>query len=120
MNRVKIEVLGSAYTIATPEEEEYVRSLAKDLDNQLKQMLAQNPKMSPAMALILCAINSADQQRKSEHSADHLRGQLSEYLEDAARARMELDDSRRELERLRRQLDIQQQTERTNRIGGSL
>jgi cell division protein ZapA len=71
------------------------------------------------MALVLCAINSADQQKKSENSADHLRGQLSEYLEDAARARMELEEARRELDRLRRQSDIQNQTRRYETPGGT-
>ena len=106
INRVKIEVLGSSYTIATPEDEEYVRALAREIDSELRQLLDQNPKMSPASALILCTMNRADQHKKSEVSADHMRTQLSEYLEDAARTRIELDDARREMERLKRQLKV--------------
>jgi cell division protein ZapA (FtsZ GTPase activity inhibitor) len=120
MNRIKIEVLGSTYTIATPEEEEYVLALAKDLDGQLRQLLAHNPKMSPVMGLILCAINSADLQKKSEGSADHLRRQLTEYLEDVARTRIELDDARRELDRLKRQLDILRKADGAGRGGSAL
>ena len=35
-----------------------------------------------------------------------MRGQLTDYLEDAARARIELEESKREIERLTRQLEL--------------
>ena len=35
-----------------------------------------------------------------------MRSQLSDYLEDAARARIELDDAKREMEKMRRQLEL--------------
>ena len=38
-------------------------------------------------------------------NADRMRTQISEYLEDAAKARIELDEAKRELVRLRRQLE---------------
>ena len=44
-------------------------------------------RLSPNAALILCAMGYADSLHKSEESADHLRSQLSEYLEEATRAR---------------------------------
>ncbi|MEG1849425.1 MAG: cell division protein ZapA [Oscillospiraceae bacterium] len=104
INRVKIEVLGSTYTVATPEDEQYVRTLARELDGQLKQLMDSDPRLSPASALILCAISYADSYRKSESSSDHMRAQLTEYLEEAARARNELESANRELEVLRRQV----------------
>ena len=105
-NRVRIEILGAEYTIATPEEEEYVRRLAREIDAQVSQLLDNDSKLSPNAALILCALGYADSFYKSERSADHMRSQLSEYLEDAARARIELDDAKRELEKMRRQIDL--------------
>ena len=108
VNRIKIEVLGTTYTITTPEEEQYVRALAKEVDSQVRQLVDQNPKMSPSAALIICALSSMDSYKKSEKSADHLRAQLSDYLEDATRARIELDDAKREVEKLRRQLALHQ------------
>ena len=50
--------------------------------------------------------NFEDAYKKSEASADHMRGQLTDYLEDAARARIELEESKREIERLTRQLEL--------------
>ncbi len=105
-NRVKIEILGAEYTIATPEEEEYVRRLAREIDAQVSQLLDSDSKLSPNAALILTALSYADSFYKSEQSADHMRSQLSDYLEDAARARIELDDAKREMEKMRRQLEL--------------
>ncbi|MEG2174183.1 MAG: cell division protein ZapA [Oscillospiraceae bacterium] len=112
INRVKIEILGTSYTIATPEDDAYVRALARALDQKLSQTLEANPKMSPMSALLLCALDGADAYKKSEESADHMRSQLTDYLEDAAKARIELDDAKRELERLRRQLSLYQEKDK--------
>ena len=105
MNRVRIEVYGSRYVISTPEDESYVRGLAKSLDEQLRSLLENNSGLTLNDALVLCAINFEDAYKKSEASADHMRGQLTDYLEDAARARIELEESKREIERLTRQLE---------------
>ena len=105
-NHIKIEILGAEYTIATSEEEEYVRRLAREINTQVSQLLDRDAKLSPNAALILTALGYADSFYKSEQSADHMRSQLSDYLEDAARARIELDDARRELEKTRRQLEL--------------
>ncbi len=104
INRVKIRVLEAAYTIASPESEEYVQALAAELDAQARALMDVDAKLSPNAALILCAMGYADSFHKSEQSADHMRAQLTGYLEDASKARAERDDARRELERLRRQL----------------
>ena len=46
-----------------------------------------------------------DAYKRSEENADRMRTQISEYLEDAAKARIELDEVKRENAHLRRQLD---------------
>lgn len=104
INRVKIRVLENTYTIATPESERYVQQLAAELDTQVRQLMDVDAKLSPNAALILCAMGYADSFHKSEQSADHMRSQLTDYLEDAAKARSELDEARREIEKLRWQL----------------
>ena len=102
INRVKIEILGASYTIATPESEEYVRSLAAELNSQMKSLIDADPKLTPNSALVLCAMGYADMFHKSEQAADNMRGQLTDYLDEASRARAELDEAKRELEKLRR------------------
>lgn len=108
INRVRITINGVHYTIATAEPEEYVQGLAQELDEQIKGILEKNPSISFNDVMVLCAINYIDAYKRSEENADRMRTQISEYLEDAAKARIELDEVKRENAHLRRQLDGQE------------
>lgn len=101
INRIKVEILGSTYTIASPESEEYVNDIAAQVDAQARAMMDADPKLSPNAALILCAMGFADAFKKSEQAADHMRAQLTDYLADASKARAQLDEAKREIERMR-------------------
>ena len=107
-NRVRISINGVHYSIATSEPEEYVQSLAQELDETVKGVIEKNPTISLNDVMVLCAINYIDAYKRSEENADRMRTQISEYLEDAAKARIELDEVKRENAHLRRQLDGQE------------
>ena len=102
-NRVKITINGVHYFIATSEPEDYVLGLAQELDEQIKGILEKNSNISFNDVMVLCAMNYVDAYKRSEENADRMRTQISEYLEDAAKARIELDEVKRENAHLRRQ-----------------
>ncbi len=104
-NRVRVEVGNSKYVISTQEDEAYVLSLAKELDSGVRQLMEGNDRVTLNDALVLCALNYIDMYHKSERSTDHMRSQLTEYLEDASRARVELDEVKRELAALKEKND---------------
>ncbi len=104
-NRVRIEINGSKYTIHTDEEEKYVYTLAAEVNQDIKDLMSRAEGVSLDEALIIAALSYLDSYHKSEQSADHVRTQLTEYLEEAATARIELDEAKREIERLRRFLE---------------
>ena len=54
--------------------------------------------------ILSVALDQADACKKATASADNLRAQIKDYLEDSARARMEVDVARREIERLNREI----------------
>ena len=105
-NRVKIEILGSVYTVFTSESEEYTKSLAREIHEQAAHLVSSNPKLSPNDALVLVALAFADHARKCESGADNLRTQVSEYLEEATTARIELERAQREVASLKRRLEL--------------
>lgn len=107
-NRIKISINGVHYTISTTEPEEYVQKLAQELDQQITGVIEKNPNLSFNNAIVLCAINYVDAYKRSEENADRMRSQITEYLEDAAKARIELDESKREIAHLRRQIGLQE------------
>ncbi|MDD3192807.1 MAG: cell division protein ZapA [Oscillospiraceae bacterium] len=108
-SRVKIEVCGARYNIASNEPEEYVKELGAQLNAQISDMLAQNNSLSVTDVLILCLLNYMDNYRKAEGNTDHMRNQLTGYLEDAAKYRIEADEAKREIERLRQEMKKMEQ-----------
>jgi cell division protein ZapA len=85
--------------------EEYIASLQFQLNQMLGELQSRHHSVAMTDALVLTCFNLLDQNSKAEASADHIRGQLTEYLQDAARARIELEDANREIARLRAELD---------------
>lgn len=112
---VEVCINGMHYSIATSEPPAYLQELARSVDTQLQRLLERNPSLGFGEAAVLCLLNYADNYRRSEESADHMRTQISDYLEDAAKARIELDEVSRRLETCQRERDrLRQELERAN------
>lgn len=103
-NRIKISMLGGDYIISSEEEESYVRQIAAETEKRITTLLRDNPRLSTTMAAVLAALDYCDEARKATESADNLRSQIKDYLEDSSKARMEAEEARREIEKLKREI----------------
>ncbi|HBL40217.1 MAG TPA: cell division protein ZapA [Ruminococcaceae bacterium] len=103
-NRVRLNICGADYAITTEDDPKYVLALGDELDAVLTKTLRENSRLSVTQAAILVALDYADQCKKAEVSADNLRSQIKEYLEDSAHSKMDAEIARREVERLTREL----------------
>lgn len=103
-NKVQIKICGATYSIVTDDDTEYVESLGEFIDAEMKNISTSNPSLSSIQCAILVALDQTDAARKATAAADNLRAQIKDYLEDSARARMEVDVARREVERLNREV----------------
>lgn len=99
-NTYKLKICGSEYVITAAESEEYMQSLASDIDEKLQAAL-KNGRLSITQAAVFTALEFADAAKKATDTADNLRGQLKEYLEDAAKAKSECDFYKREVDKLK-------------------
>lgn len=97
-NKVHVKIGGASYTIVTEDDTEYVEDLAEMINNEIKSICNSNPSLSITQAAVLVALDQADANKKATASSDNLRAQIKDYLEDSARARMEVDVARREVE----------------------
>ena len=103
-NRVNLRICGLSYTIITEDDPEYVEELGEMIDKEMKSINNESPTLSTTQCAVLVALDQADACKKATASADNLRAQIKDYLEDSARARMEVDVARREIERLNKEL----------------
>ena len=104
-NKVKINIYNSEYSICSDEPVEYVMDLGSEIDQRLNTIMKNNPRISVIQATVLLALEYADKAKKSDKGTDKLRAQIKDYLEDASSARMEAELSKREADRLARELE---------------
>ena len=106
VNKVRLTIAGSPYVISTTDSEEYVTNLAQKLDADITSVMEENPNLSVTRAAVFCALDYLDEYTKSIGSADNMRSQIKDYLADAAKAKLAADEARREVERLKREVQI--------------
>ena len=102
-NKIKLHVGGIEYVINTDDDESYIQNLGHELNERLDQIARDNKYLSTTMVAVLAALDSMDESKKSLADAENLRTQLKSFVEDAACARLEADEARREIERLNRE-----------------
>ncbi len=105
VNRVKIEIMGSNYTIASSESEGYVISLAEDVNKSVRELMEQDSRLTLTAALVLTSLNLADSLKKEQQNGDNIRRQLTEYMNSSPKALDELSYLRKENERLKKRLE---------------
>ena len=102
-NKIRLVVGGLEYCILADEDEAYVRSVGDELNRRLDQISRRHPYLSTTMVAVLAALDLCDENKKALSEADDLRMQMKGYMEEAACARLEADEARREIDRLNRE-----------------
>ncbi len=96
----RLKIAGEEYRIISNESPKYMDELAHEIDLKMANIL-KGARVSTTQAAVLVALEYADQAKKHGGDSDHLRSQLKEYLEDAAKAKSERDFYKRELDRIK-------------------
>ena len=101
--KIEIKVGGQTYTLLTDETPETVEKLTAAVNEKLNALLA-GGRVSMQQALILTALELAEDAEKQRAEAEKFRSQIGDYLEDAERAMTERDQYKRENDKLREKL----------------
>lgn len=104
-NRIRLTIGGAEYAIITDDDESYVTELASELDTALNNIMKENPSISTTQAAVLLALDYADEFKKATLTADTLRSQIKDYLDDAGNAKSKADWARHEAENAKRELE---------------
>lgn len=98
-NRVTVTVGGLKYTLLAVEDENYVHRVAAYVNEKLKETTRAGG-VSQMDAAVLTAINIADERFKEQEASVDLRRQLKDLMEENAKLKMELSESKREIFKL--------------------
>ena len=98
-NRITVNICGEDYTLVAEENTAYMEQVASLVDKKMTEIIA-GAKVGRGDAAVLAAVNLADELLKSEQTAENLRRQLKEYLEEATKTKLELSEAKREIFKL--------------------
>ena len=99
-NRVTVNIAGGEYRLIGAEDEEYTRKVAAHVDSKINEVL-KLANVSMIEATVLASVNITDEYYKALETADNLRAQLKDYLEDSGRMKAELSELKPELMKYR-------------------
>lgn len=98
-NKVSVTIGGRDFTLVVSEEIGYAQKVAGYVDQKVSEIMEES-RVSLTDGALLTALNIADDYFKAAETAENLRRQLREYLEEASRTKMELSDLKRQLARV--------------------
>lgn len=104
-SKVRLNICGSSYVISTTESESYMQNLADRLNLDMNELMASSTSVSITTAAVMTALNYRDELEKASGSADNMRRQIKDYLEDAASAKMAAEELRRQNASMKRRID---------------
>ena len=115
-SKVRLNIGGSSYVVNTSESEDYMKNLADRLNLDMNELMASSNSVSITTAAVMTALNYRDELEKASGSADNMRRQIKDYLEDAASAKMAAEEARRENASLKRRVDELERRLRRNQF----
>ena len=115
-SKVRLNSCGSSYAVNTSESEDYMKNLADRLNLDMNELMASSNSVSITTAAVMTALNYRDELEKASGSADNMRRQIKDYLEDAASAKMAAEEARRENASLKRRVDELERRLRRNQF----
>ena len=99
-NKVEINIGNQQYTIISEEPAEEIEALAAQINGKLSEIMG-NARLSLTQALVLTALDLANDVKKQEAVAEKFKSEIADYLDDAAKAMEERDRYKRELDKLK-------------------
>lgn len=82
MNKVTVKIANQEYTVVGEESKEYLLKIASRVDDEMEDLLLNNPKFNYSACAVLTAINITDELCKQKEELDQLKekcNSLEEY-----------------------------------------
>ena len=98
-NRVTVSICGEEYTFVAEEAPSYMQKVGAYVGTKMEEMLT-SAKVGRTDAAVLAATNITDELFKEREASEALRRQLKQYIDEAAQAKSEASELKRELFKL--------------------
>ena len=95
-NRITVNICGEDYTLVADESAAYMEQVAAKVSEKMDEVIRAT-KVGRCDAAVLAAVNLADELFKCEQASENLRKQVKAYLDEAAQAKNEVSELKRQL-----------------------
>ena len=99
-----VRIANMELSLYSSETEEYTQSIARDVDERIREIIGDNLSVSVVNAALLVAMDYCDEVNKLKEGAENMRTQLKSYMDETAKALAERDDARRLADKLKDEL----------------
>jgi len=106
-NKITVAIGGTEYTFMSDESSDYMQKVAALVDERMSAITASG-RVNRVDAAVLVAANLADELIKQQGATENLRRQVKGYLDEANKAKSELSECRRQLNKLQQRQQQQQ------------
>lgn len=104
ISKVRVRIGGADYLLTTDGDVNYLKYVAEEVDISMSTLMKENHRLSMTQAAVLCALQIADDKHKEEEKALAIRKEIQAYMEDASKAKTDAEVSRREVDRLNKEI----------------
>ena len=101
-NRITVNICGTDYTVTAEESPSYMQKVAALVDAKMSEITASG-RVSRMDAAVLAAMNIADEYFREQQAGENLRRQVKSYLDEAAQAKNEASELKRQLYKAQQQ-----------------
>ena len=101
-NRITVSICDEEYTFVAEEAPSYMQKVGSYVNDKMSELL-NSAKVGRTDAAVLAAANIADELFKEREASEALRRQLKQYIDDAAQAKNEVSELKREIFKLQQQ-----------------
>jgi len=83
-NKITVELCDKEYSLLSEEPDEYVKSLAAEINQMIEKTSYTNLRISKADATVLTCLDLCDRIRKLTNNNDNMRKQITMYVDEIA------------------------------------
>lgn len=98
-NRITVTIGGQDYTLIADQDEAFTLKVAAHVDQKMSELLS-GGRLSQVDSAVLACLNIAEEYFREVETAENLRRQLKEYLDEGTKMKLELSEAKREIFRL--------------------
>lgn len=112
-SRIRVDIMGRGFNIVSGEKADYLKRVAAEVDERMRKLKEENPKLNYDTAAVLTSLNLCDElfierdggqtEEEIEEESDNIRSQLVEYSRELSKAANTIKRLEKEIDKIKKE-----------------